>query len=271
MFKTKVTAPAQVATRRAQNVDEFLAHAIRQICEASPELAACYLLDMQRPGEPEMHFVIALTVDDEPGQMEAVAGRFLQLLQSEFPAQADRTFVMSAKSFAERYAGHEFYTRTQAPAALPADIVIPPVDLNQPVENPALVAALTAFAAEQTEQTRRELFQQLSGANFLVPFFPDEMQTSPGSRPGQQIFEKDSRLKIPACADRAGNDHLPLFTDWTAIRAWLDQPVSTLVMPAADAWAFILSQPHYAGAFINPGDARLQVSNDLIQYLQTLR
>ena len=27
----------------------------------------------------------------------------------------------------------------------------------------------------------------------------------------------------------------PLFTDWPAIRAWTDEPVSTLVMPAREA------------------------------------
>ncbi len=103
-----------------------------------------------------------------------------------------------------------------------------------------------------------------------MAFFPDEMQTTSGSKAGQITIEKDSLLKIPACADRDGKDHLPLFTDWPAIQAWIDKPVSTLVMPASDAWSFILSQPHYAGAFINPADSRLQLSRELIQYLQSI-
>jgi hypothetical protein len=263
MFKSKLTAPTQVGSRRAQNVSPELANAIRQTCETSPELAGCYLLDMQMPNAPEMNFVIGLALDDEAQQMEVVANRFLEMLKQKFPATADKTFVMpSSQPLFQRFVGFEFYVRTEEPT------IVPPVDLNKPVENPNLVVALKEFETKRSEQSQQELFRQLASANFLVAFFPDEMQTTPGSKAGQLTIEKDSLLKIPACADRDGKDHLPLFTDWPAIQAWIDKPVSTLVMPASDAWSFILSQPHYAGAFVNPAGSRLQLSRDLIQYLQ---
>jgi hypothetical protein len=233
MFKSKVKVQTQVGSRRAQNVDENLASAIRQLCEDSSEVAACYLLDMQRQGAPEMNFVIALTVDDEPSQMEIVANRFLAMLQLQFTAQADKTFVMSSKSFVQRYAGYEFYARTETSPVIEEPTIIPPVDLNKPVENPNLVVALKEFETNRSEEAQQELFRQLACANYLVPFFPDEMQTTPSSKSGQVNIEKDSLLKIPACADRDGKDHLPLFTDWPAIQAWIDKPVSTLVMPAS--------------------------------------
>ena len=96
----------------------------------------------------------------------------------------------------------------------------------------------------------------------------DEMKMMPGSKPGVGTIEKDSTIKIFACADRDGADHLPLFTDWPAIQAWTEQKVSTLVMPASEAWDFVLSQPHYAGAFVNPGSQRLQFSREFVQYLK---
>jgi hypothetical protein len=148
--------------------------------------------------------------------------------------------------------------------------VVPPVDLNKPVENPNLVAALKEFEANRSEESQQELFRQLACANFLVPFFSDDVRITPGTNPGQAVFEKDSLLKIPSCTDREGQNYLPLFTDWPAIQAWIDKPVSTLVMPSYEAWSFILKQPHYAGAFINPADSRLQLSRDLIQYLQSI-
>jgi hypothetical protein len=96
----------------------------------------------------------------------------------------------------------------------------------------------------------------------------DEMKMTPGTEPGVSTIEKDSLIKIFACADSSGADHLPLFTDWSAIQAWTNQKVSTLVMTASDAWSFVLSQPHYAGAFVNPGRQRLQLNRELVQYLK---
>jgi hypothetical protein len=265
MFKSRVAAPTQVGSRRAQNVSPELANAIRQMCETSPEVAGCYLLDMQMPGAREMNFVVGLVLDDETLQLEVVANRFLGMLQQDFPALADKTFVMpSSQPLFQRYAGFEFYVRTEGSP------VVPPVDLNTPVENPNLVAVLNEFEANRSEQSQQELFRQLASAIYLVPFFPDEMQTKPSLKLGQVTIEKDSIIKIPACADHDGKDYLPLFTDCAAIQAWIDKPVSTLVMPASEAWSFILSKPHYAGAFVNPAGSRLQLSKDLIQYLQSI-
>jgi len=220
---------------------------------------------MQMPNAREMNFVIGLTLDDEGHQMEVVANCFLGMLKQNFPATADKTLIMpSSQQLFHRFAGFEFYIRTEQ------STIVPPVDLNRPVENPNLVAALKEFEANRSEESQQELFRQLAGANFLVAFFGDEMQTIAGSKAGQLTTEKDSLLKIPACADREGKDHLPLFTDWAAIQAWIDKPVSTLVMPASDAWSFILSQPYYAGAFINPAGSRLQLNADLIRYLQSV-
>lgn len=264
MFKSKITAPTQVASRRAQNVSPELASAIQHLCETSPEIAGCYLLDMQWQGQQEMKFVIGLALDDEASQLDDVANRFLGMLRQKFPSVADKTNIMpSSQSLFQRYIGHEFYIRTNEPT------VIPPVDLNKPVENPNLLAALKEFETHHSEQAQQELFRQLANANFLVPFFADEMQTTPSQAPGQMVIEKGSLLKIPSCADRDGKDHLPLFTDWPAIQAWIEKPVSTLVMPSANAWSFILSQPHYAGAFVNPAGFRLQLNRELIQYLQS--
>ncbi len=266
MFKSKVAAPIQAGSRRAQNVSPELAGAMRQLCEASSEVVSCHLLDMQMPNAPEMNFVIGLGLDDEASQMENVANRFLQLLQEQFPVLADKTLVMpTSQPLFQRYAGFEFYVRTKNPT-----VVVPPVDLNKPVKNPNLVAALAAYAADPSEPSQRELFRQLNLANFLVPFFDDEFRTTPGSKTGQMTIEKDSLLKIPSCEDRDGKNHLPLFTDWEAIQDWTDQTVSTLVMTASDAWSFVLSHLDYEGAFVNPAGSRLQLSRELVQYLQNL-
>jgi hypothetical protein len=265
MHKIPIKSSVRVDTRRAQFLDVELASEIRRVCGACPELAACYVLDFHKPDADETGVFIALTVDDETHQMEAVARRFIGMLE-RFPEQAGKIFVLSSRNFVSRYAGTEFYARQAQPPRSAS--VQPPVDLNKPVENLALSAALTDYIGNRCPQTEQALVCQLQTAVFLVPMLADQMQVTPGDEPGSSTIEKDSLVKIFACTDRDGANHLPLFTDWSAIRGWTEQPVSTLVMPAQDAWQFVLSQPHYAGAFVNPGSQRLQLNRDFIQHLR---
>jgi hypothetical protein len=163
-------------------------------------------------------------------------------------------------------AGAGLYARQAGPEGKAS--ALPPVDLKQPVENPLLSAALDRFINSHSPEAERELFRQLRSAVFLVPMPAGGMEMTPGGEPGAGTMAKGSTLMFFACADRKGADHLPLFTDWPAIRAWTEQTVSTLVMPAAEAWDFVLSQSHYAGVFINPGSQRLQLNRDFIQCLK---
>jgi hypothetical protein len=142
----------------------------------------------------------------------------------------------------------------------------PPVDLNKPVENPRLVAAMHAFSQSRTPATQEMLTQALRTAIFLVPILTDEMHSTPSDDNGQMTIQAGSRIKIITCFDDAGGNHLALFTDWPSIRNWTDMHVSTLVMPASEAFEFALSDQH-AGAVVNPGDNALPLDKKLLDYL----
>lgn len=156
-----------------------------------------------------------------------------------------------------------FKKRSEAPKPSP---VKPPVDLNKPVENPRLVAAILAFAQSRTPTTQDALTQALRTAIFLVPILTDEMHSTPSGDNDQMTIQAGSRIKIISCFDDAGGNHLALFTDWPSIRRWTEQPVSTLVMPAAEAFAFASSEQH-AGGVVNPGDNALPLDKKLLAYL----
>jgi hypothetical protein len=267
MHKVASNSFKNIAMRRAQSLNADLSSAIWRVCQQSPEVAACYVLDFQKQDTGQTGIFIVLSVD-QPQQMEQAAPRFIEMLQ-QFPSEmhAGKIFVASSQTVdVSRFSGAEFYVRQAEPHARAT--VQPPVDLDKPVENPALSAALDGYVINPSTDTQQELFRQLRNAVFLVPMLADEMQMTPGAEPGVGTIEKDSVIKIFACADSSGASHLPLFTDWPAIQSWTDRKVSTLVMPASDAWSFVLSQPQYMGAFVNPGSQRLQLSRDLIQYLQ---
>jgi hypothetical protein len=266
MHKIASESFKKIAMRRAQSLNADLSSEIWRVCQETPEVAACYVLDFEKQDTRQSGIFVVLAVDD-PRQMEAAAPRFIQMLQ-QFPSEmhVGKIFVASSETVdVSRFAGAEFYVRQWEPFARAS--VQPPVDLDKPVENPALSAALDGYVSNRCSESEQELFRQLRSAVFLVPMLADEMKMTPGVEPGVGTIEKDSTIKIFACADGSGAEHLPLFTDWSAIQTWTDRKVSTLVMPALDAWSFVLSQPHYAGAFVNPGSQRLQLSREHVQYL----
>ena len=125
-------------------------------------------------------------------------------------------------------------------------------DINTPVNNPALTTALADNARHDTPDTRRALTAQLMQATFLVAILTSEVQEEPAAAPGQVTWEVGSRFSVLLSGDGQGGRRLPLFTDWEALRQWTDEPVSGLVMPAAEAWAFALADNTYTGVVVNP-------------------
>jgi hypothetical protein len=141
--------------------------------------------------------------------------------------------------------------------------IVPPVDVNKPVENPEVVAAIKAAANSESPLLYAALMCALRGANYLVPITKDGMITSPTDEEGQMTIHAGSHINVFTCAAPDGGTLLPLFTDWDEIRRWIDAPVSTLVVPAKDAFA-IASRDEYAGAVVNPGGQAVELSKDLL-------
>jgi hypothetical protein len=108
--KFALQSDVTIQTRRAQAVDEQLAAAVKNVCEANPQIIACYLLDARKPESGEMTLLIALTFDDEAAQMD-LAGLQFQAMLRQFPVFAPKTFIMSSRAFVKKYKGAEFYVR----------------------------------------------------------------------------------------------------------------------------------------------------------------
>ena len=145
----------------------------------------------------------------------------------------------------------------------------PPVDLNKPVTNPALVAAMKRLKTETSSAAKDAVLIELNRANYLVAIFSDEMHVSKPDSSGKVTIEKDSIIKVLNTSDEKGNIYLLLFTDWDAIRLYIDKPVDTLVFPAKDAWDWVLRMGDYQGAVINPAKDALQLSKQQVEYLSS--
>ncbi len=143
----------------------------------------------------------------------------------------------------------------------------PEIDINKPVENPALVASMLRLAKSPTQEARSQLTIELNKAVYLAAVYTDEMHASEPDEEGKTEIEKDSVIKVLITSDDQGNPYLPLFTDWNAIGKYISKPVNSWVLPAEDAWHMALNGGDYHGIIINPGENSLPLNINQIRYL----
>ena len=129
---------------------------------------------------------------------------------------------------------------------------------GEPIENPELLAALANFSRNASEESQQDLTMELQRGLYLVPVGSDAAEAEEGS------------VQVLVCTDESDAEFLPLFTDETALKAWVPQNASAMVLTGPEAWEFILSQPNCAGAVINPGDAALPLDREMITLLKKM-
>ena len=130
-----------------------------------------------------------------------------------------------------------------------ADDGAPPVELDVPVTNPALVAAIRRHLRTQRNESAAALLAALK-RSFLLTAVVMEDRPVPAPR-GQTLFRKGDRFGVIEVLDESDARLLALFTDQDELRRFTDKANSTLVMPAKDAMAFVLEH-HYTGMVVNP-------------------
>lgn len=146
-------------------------------------------------------------------------------------------------------------------AATSASAIEPPVDLNKPVENPILVAAILKHQKVGSNETATELFQALKGSVFLVGMITDKPIENSG---GYASFKKGDHLGLITVIDNSDKSLLGLFTDHAELQNFTNKATSTLVMPAKMALEATL-QHGYSGLVINPaGQASLRLDKEFI-------
>jgi hypothetical protein len=142
----------------------------------------------------------------------------------------------------------------------------PPVDLNTPVENPALVRAMSRVASDGSNAAKDALLLEIQRANYLAAMFTNEMKSTVQG-PGMMRIEKGSRIGLLS-AEKDGKQFLVLFSDWEALRAYTTLSVSGMILPARDAWAFALQGDTYQGIVINPAHNALPLERPMLEYLR---
>lgn len=129
------------------------------------------------------------------------------------------------------------------------------VQVNKPVENPALEAAIFRHRAEKTEDSSIEVGRALNTASYLVPVITDKIVAS--KKEDQLItIEAGSVIKFMVCENTNGQRFLPAFTSWHELRLWAGNDANAFVMGAHELWEFALTDSNtYTGVVINPASS----------------
>lgn len=143
----------------------------------------------------------------------------------------------------------------------------PPVDLNKAVRNPSLVKAMDVSIGERSDLAAERLWTELNAADYLVAVFPADEQTTDKEL---GLGAEEMAINVATAVDDQGDAYLPLFTDWDAIAAYTGGFVMTLVLPAPEAWSWVLGTEEYAGAVVNPAGQSLALDKDQVAYLMHL-
>ena len=139
-------------------------------------------------------------------------------------------------------------------------------DVNQPVENPILVKAIEAFQEEANHETQHDFLKAVKEATFLlsVEFDPP---VPPGEN-GETTLEADTKIKFIGITDMAGDNYLPVYTDWAALKQWRDNPdEQTMLFSYDDINSMIFNDPQSSGFVINPYGLNVPVRKNIMQIL----
>jgi len=109
--KLTLSRDTSVLTRCAQSLDAELSKLLLLVCANNFAIRACYILEAQKPGDNDIKFLVAVSLENEAQELDEVAGQFQGALR-QFPTFAEKVFIMSAnQSLFSEYQGQEFYRR----------------------------------------------------------------------------------------------------------------------------------------------------------------
>ena len=141
--------------------------------------------------------------------------------------------------------------------------VAPPVDLNKPVTNPRLVAAIEKHQRIRSNETAVELLRELKASVLLVGAILEK--PLPRASNSQALFKKGDKIGFIEVRDDAEKRLLGLFTDQGQLQRFTGQANSSFVMPAKQAMEFVIEKG-YDGLVVNPsGPALLRLDTTFIR------
>ncbi|MGF6905787.1 enhanced serine sensitivity protein SseB [Fusobacterium sp. PH5-44] len=138
------------------------------------------------------------------------------------------------------------------------------MDVNKPVTNPDLLAAIDTVRSNDSIDTMTVFLYELKKAHFLSPAtimpkpIPDEN--------GKSFLNEGTKIEFFGIENTKGESFLLAFTDWSELRKWRNiQDEQTIISTYDDLVAMVKNGSTQAGFVINPYGCNLCLTRDLIE------
>ncbi len=141
------------------------------------------------------------------------------------------------------------------------------MDINQPVENSDLVAAIERLLENETPETEAAMIAALKEAHFLSPVTITPPPPAPGPE-GMVKFPEGTTIGFSLFTGPDGQSILyPAFTDWGELRKWQNDPEQQTLVTRLGDFTGLLSNNNYEGVIVNPCTHRLLLTRERIALL----
>lgn len=139
------------------------------------------------------------------------------------------------------------------------------IDVNKPVENPELVAAIEDYKTNPSDEKLPQLYSLINNAIYLALVDMSQVDSEKISE-NEMVVKKNSVVAFPALTTKDGGNYQPLFTDWKHIYDFTKDKPETMILPAYDAWSFFFRKDNaLKGVVINPASDDIILSAEQIE------
>lgn len=130
--------------------------------------------------------------------------------------------------------------------------------------NPMLMGALELLRAENTQDHRNMVMQELLKAKFLCPVFVDPPLTA--NEEGVARAGADSKVNMLLITASDGNKFFMGYTDMEEVSKWTSQPKHQMIVFRFADYVQMLIKPEcdVNGVVINPYDHNLVITKSMI-------
>lgn len=145
------------------------------------------------------------------------------------------------------------------------------IDLNKPVTNPELKAAMKIMRESNTNESKDLVLDEVMKSHFISPVI---ISPAPGptDERGQVVLKEKTEISFSIIENTAKQQFFLAFTDWEELGKWhSDKNQQTLIMTFDDLAAMILKENGNSSGFvINPFGENVIFNIDMIKALKEL-
>ncbi len=142
------------------------------------------------------------------------------------------------------------------------------IDVNKPVSNPELVAAMEELQRDPTPERESRFFELIKAAHVLM-VLEGGLQHGETPKDGTITLKQGTTIQFPIVSDPQGRSYHIAFTDWPSLYSWRHKPdEQTLITDIDDIAQMVLHEgSNYDGVIFNLGSHNFPISRELLAYL----